>query len=160
MSVVRETKLPGVGVRHEFTTSEGNDMAVIVHHDGRREIMTYDGDDPDACTTLVSLSEPDTQTLAEILGVSHVTETVTEIRQEIEGLAIEWFALPSTSDLAGVSIGSGEFRTRTGSSIVAVIRDDTAVPAPGADFELAAGDVLVAVGTHDGLASLRSLLGE
>lgn len=158
MSVVRETKLPGVGVRHEFTTADGEEVAVLVHHDGRREIVTYDGDDPDACTTLVSLSEPDTVTLAEILGVSHVTETVTEIRQEIEGLAIEWFTLPSDSGLAGVSIGAGQFRTKTGASIVAVIRNDNAIPAPGPDFTLSVGDVLVAVGTHDGLGSLRSLL--
>ena len=158
MSVVRETKLPGVGVRHEFTTGEGNDMAVIVHHDGRREIMAYDGDDPDACTTLVSLSEPDTQTLAEILGVSPIIEAVTEIRHEIEGLAIEWFTLPEGSELAGVSIGTGQFRTKTGASIVAVMRNDSAIPAPGPEFALAAGDVLVAVGTHDGLLQLRSLL--
>ena len=73
MSVVRETKLPGVGVRHEFTTEDGSDVAVIVHHDGRREVMTYEQNDPDACASLVTLSEPDTQTLAEILGVSYRT---------------------------------------------------------------------------------------
>ncbi len=158
MSVVRETKLPGVGVRHEFTTADGDEVAVLVHHDGRREIVTYEGDDPDACTNLVSLSERDTQTLAEILGVSHVTETVTEIRQEIEGLAIEWFTVQADSELVGVSIGRGQFRTKTGASIVAVVRNDNAIPAPGPDFTLSAGDVMVAVGTHDGLAALRSLL--
>jgi TrkA domain protein len=158
MSVVRETKLPGVGVRHEFTAADGTEMAVLVHHDGRRELMAYDRDDPDACTTLVSLSESDTQTLAEILGVSHVAETVTEIRHEIEGLAIEWFTLAAGSASADVSIGTGAFRTKTGVSIVAVVRNDNAVPAPGPDFVLAAGDVLVAVGTHDGLRALGSLL--
>ena len=158
MSVVRKTKLPGVGVRHEFTTDDGNDMAVIVHHDGRREILAYETDDPDACDSLVSLSEHDTQTLAEILGVSHITETVEEIRQEIEGLAIEWVELSGHSGFAGSSIGSGAYRTRTGASIVAVIRNDVPFPAPDADFVLVAGDVLVAVGTSEGLTSLRSLL--
>lgn len=158
MSVVRETKLPGVGVRHEFTTGDGSEVAVIVHHDGRREIMTYETEDPDACASLVTLSEPDTQTLAEILGVSHVAETVVAVRQDIEGLAIEWVELSPGSDLAGASIGAGRFRTRTGASIVAVMRDDQPIPAPDADFVLLSGDVLVAVGTHDGLLALRSLL--
>lgn len=158
MSVVRETKLPGVGVRHEFTTEDGADVAVIVHHDGRREIMTYEQDDPDACSSLVTLSEPDTQTMAEILGVSHVAETVGSVRQDIEGLAIEWVELSAGSDLAGASIGAGKFRSRTGASIVAVIRNDQPIPAPGADFVLSSGDMLVAVGTHDGLLALRSLL--
>lgn len=158
MSLVRETKLPGVGVRHEFTTEDGSDVAVIVHHDGRREIMTYEQHDPDACASVVTLSEPDTQTLAEILGVSHVTETVVGVRQDIEGLAIEWVELAAGSDLAGASIGSGQFRTRTGASIVAVMRNDHPIPAPDADFVLSPGDVLVAVGTHEGLLALRSLL--
>ncbi len=35
----------------------------------------------------------DTQTLAELLGASHVTETVAAVQQEIEGLAIEWVEL-------------------------------------------------------------------
>ncbi len=158
MSVVRETKLPGVGVRHEFTTRDGSDVAVVVHHDGRREIMTYEQQDPDACTSVVTLSETDTQTLAEILGVSHVTETVAAVRQDIEGLAIEWIELSAKSDLAGASIGSGGFRTKTGASIVAVMRNDQPIPAPDADFVLSGGDVLVAVGTSEGLLALRSLL--
>ena len=159
MTEVRETKLPGVGVRHEFTTGDGADMAVIVHHDGRREILAYEADDPDACRTLVSLSEHDTMTLAEILGVSHVAETVTAIRQEIDGLAIEWVDIAEGSDHAGRSIGDGQFRTKTGASIVAIIRQDQPIPAPGPEFVLAAGDVAVAVGSHDGLVLLRSLLG-
>ena len=159
MTVVRETKLPGVGVRHEFTTEEGNDVGVIVHHDGRREILLYDAVDPDACTSVVNLSEHDTQTLGEILGVSHVTETVAEIRQEIDGLTIEWIDVTAASGLAGSSIGDGQFRTKTGASIVAIMRSSDTVPAPGPEFVLAEGDVAVAVGTHEGLASLRTMLG-
>ncbi len=159
MTEVRETKLPGVGVRHEFTTREGNDMGVIVHHDGRREILVYGADDPDACASVVTMSEHDTQTLAEILGVSHVSETVSQIRHEIEGLAIDWIEVTSGSKLAQHSIGEGEIRTKTGASIVAVIRADTPIPAPGPEFVLAPGDVAVAVGTHDGLGLVRSLLG-
>ncbi len=160
MPSVRETKLPGVGVRHEFTTANGAVMAVVVHHDGRREIMSYDDDDPDACHSLVSLTEHDTQTLGEILGVSHVTETVDVVRQAIEGLAIDWVDITAGSTMAGSSIGDGRFRTRTGASIVAVIRSGTSVPAPEADFVLVSGDVVVAVGTPDGLTSLRALLAD
>ncbi len=134
-------------------------MAVIVHRDGRREILAYDAADPDLCHPLVSMSEGDTQTLAEILGVSHVTETVAEIRQEIEGLAIEWVEVPAGSALAGVSLGAGNFRTKTGASIVAVMRGSNPIPAPDANFELLGGDVVVAVGTNEGLTALRSLLG-
>ncbi len=155
---VRETKLPGVGVRHEFTTDNGNDVGVLVHHDGRREILVYDSDDPDRCTTLVNLTAADTRTLSELLGGSQVTEAVVAVQQEIEGLAIEWIQLESGSPAVGTTIGDGAYRTRTGSSVVAVMRGDESVPAPGPEFAFQEHDVVVAVGTTDGLARLRELL--
>jgi len=155
---VRETKLPGVGVRHDFTTADGRDVGVLVHRDGRREILIYDTADRDACSSLVELSAADTRTLSELLGASQVTEAVATVQQDIEGLAIEWIHVDAASPASGISIGDGRYRTRTGASIVAVIRSDETVPAPGPEFELAVDDVTVAVGTTDGLSALRALL--
>jgi TrkA domain protein len=67
VSEVRETLLPGVGVRHEFTTSSGERVAVLTHRSGRRELAVYDRADPDACTTVLHLSPDDTLTLVEVL---------------------------------------------------------------------------------------------
>jgi TrkA domain protein len=50
------------------------------------------------------------------------------------------------------------YRTKTGSSIVAVIRAGASIPAPGPEFPLETGDVIVAVGTVDGLAAMRELI--
>jgi len=159
MAEVRETKLPGVGVRHEFTTEHGDDVAVLVHHDGRREILVYDSDDPDVCSSIVNLSASDTRTVSELLGASRVTEAVSAVQQEIEGLAIEWIELTANSSASGATIGDGMYRTKTGSSIVAVIRGGESIPAPGPEFGLLAGDVIVAVGTTEGLTSMRELIG-
>ena len=90
MAAVRETKLPGVGVKLEFTTEEGRIVGVLVHRDGRREILVYDDDDPDACSSSLELTAADTRTMSELLGGSTVTEAVTAVQQQIEGLAIEW----------------------------------------------------------------------
>lgn len=158
MSEVSETQLPGVGVRHEFDTDGGQRVGVIVHRDGRREIVVYDRDDPDACSSLVTLSSDDTRTMAELLGASQVTEAVAAVRHDIKGLSIEWIEIADGSSAIARSIGEGQYRTRTGASIVAVMRDEQSVPAPDPDFEFLRGDVVVAVGTVEGLASLRSLL--
>jgi TrkA domain protein len=158
MTEVRETKLPGVGVRHEFTTDQGQDIGVLVHRDGRREILVYDDVDPDACTSMLVLSASDTRTISELLGGSRVTEAVAAVQQEIEGLAIEWIEIADGSFAADTTIGDGQYRTRTGSSIVAVIRGDQSIPAPGPEFGLLAGDVVVAVGTVEGLATMRELI--
>lgn len=158
MADVRETKLPGVGVRHEFTTDDGRVIGVLVHHDGRREILIYDSDDPDACSSIVSLSVGDTRTVTELLGASRVTEAVSAVQQEIEGLAIEWIELTPSSPASGATIGDGMYRTKTGSSIVAIIRDGQSIPAPGPEFGLLSGDVVVGVGTSEGLAMMRELI--
>lgn len=158
MPEVRETLLPGVGVRHEFTTETGERMAVLTHRSGRREIAVYDRADPDACSTVLHLSPGDTRTLAEVLGASHVSEVLMAVQQQVEGLAIDWIKVTSGSPFDGATIADGQFRTQTGASIVAVVRGDMTIPAPGPDTRFAAGDVVVSVGTADGLLRLRHLL--
>jgi TrkA domain protein len=158
MAEVYETKLPGVGVRHDFVTEEGDRVGVIVHRTGRREIVVYDSDDPDACSPMLDLTSSDTRVLGELLGASQVTEAVGAVQHEIDGLAIEWIQLVATSPAVGATIQDGQYRTHTGASIVAVVRGDSTVPAPTPDFEFAAGDTVVAVGTTEGLELLRTRL--
>jgi TrkA domain protein len=133
-------------------------LALLTHRSGRRELAVYDRDDTDSCTTVLHLSPDDTRTLAELLGVSQVREAVQAVQQQIEGLAIDWLTVAPGSRLVGATITDGQFRTQTGTSIVAIVRGDTTIPAPGPDTRFDAGDVLVAVGTADGLSRLRHLL--
>lgn len=158
MPEVRETKLPGVGVRHDFRTADGDEVAVLVHHDGRREIVVYDRDDPDACSARLDLSSEDAQTMTELLGASKVVASVAAVQRHVEGLTIEWITVERGSSAGRVSIGDGAYRTRTGTSIVAVLRNDEPVLAPGPEFVVEAGDVVVAVGTADGVVALRALM--
>lgn len=158
MSEVTETQLPGVGVLHQFRTDTGERVGVLVHRSGRREVLRYDRDDPDACTTVLTLSADDTHTMAELLGASQVAEAVGAVRQQLEGLAIDWLRIPPESPMVESTIGEGQLRTRTGASIVAVVRGDETVPAPDPSFRFDEGDVAVAVGTPEGLRLLQDLL--
>jgi TrkA domain protein len=158
MTEIVETPLPGVGVRHEFTTAEKERIAVLTHRTGRREIAVYDHGDPDLCRTVLHLSPGDARALADVLGASAVSETVSAVQQDIEGVAIDWVTVPTTSRVAGTTIADGQFRKRTGASIIAVVRGARTIPAPGPDHQLQGDDVVVAVGTPEGLAELRTLL--
>ena len=157
MPEVTETQLPGVGVRHEFTTSDGERVGVVSHRGGRREIVVYDREDPDACSTLLHLDADDAHTLAELLGAVHIAEALVAV-QRVQGIALDWFSIPPESPAVGTTIGEGRYRTRTGASVVAVVRADTTIPAPGPDLAFEAQDTAVAVGTPEGLARLRALL--
>jgi TrkA domain protein len=160
MVEVTEIRLPGVGVRYEFVTSDGQRVGVLSHRGGRREIFVYGRGDPDAASTVLQLSADDTRTLSELLGASQVTAGIAAAQQQIEGLAIDWLRVPPESRFVGSTIGDGEFRTRTGVSIVAIVHGATTVPAPGPEYHFEAGDVAVAVGTPEGLGQLRDLLRE
>lgn len=157
MAEVRETKLPGVGVRHEFTAHDGTVVGVVEHHDGRSDVVVYDAADPDRCSSMLHLDGDDTRTLAALLGARQLTEHVGEVQAQVEGLVFEWIDVADGSPLAGVTIADAQLRTRTGASVVAVLREQASVPAPDPTFEFAAGDTVVAVGTSGKLAALRSL---
>lgn len=156
MADVTEVHLPGVGVRHDFVTRAGLRLGVLVHRTGRRELLVYGADDPDACRAVVPLDPSDTATLAELLGASQVSEAITSV-QRLEGLAVDWLTVTPTSACAGATLRDSALRTETGVSIVAVIRDDQTIPAPQPDFVLQEGDVAVAVGTPAGIGKLVGL---
>jgi TrkA domain protein len=158
MVVVNEAVLPGIGVRYEFVTANGARVGVIHHRSGERELVLYEADDPDTSHDLLRLGPEDSRTLAELLGVSQVAKELVELQQQVEGLAVDRLPLPATSPFAGKTIGDTAARTRTGVSIVAILRGDAAFPAPGPEFGIEGGDVLVVVGTPRGIEELVVLL--
>jgi TrkA domain protein len=158
MTTVSETLLPGLGVRFEFVTGAGARLGVLQRQGGRIELVVYDPADPDTVSESLTLDEDDARTLAELLGTSRVVEDLGRLRQRIEGLAIDWLPLGQGSPFAGRPLGDTAARSRTGVSIVAVVRGDEAIPAPGPEQRLEAGDTLVVVGTPRGIEDLAVIL--
>lgn len=158
MSEIHEVKLPGVGVRYEFETNEGKRLGVISHRTGLREIYVSHPDDPDEFNRVLGLSPDDARTLAELLGATRVAEQLAELQQRIEGLVIDWLPVREDSAYAGRTIGDARLRTRTGVSVVAIVRGEDAVPAPGPEERLDTGDYLVVVGTARGVEQAVELL--
>lgn len=158
MRIVSETPLPGIGVRYEFTTEDGDRVGVVHHRSGMRELVLFEHEDPDTSHDFVRLSAEDSRTLAELLGVSQVAKDLAELEHDVEGLAVDRLPLHATSPFDDRTIGDTAARTRTGVSIVAVLRAGSAHPAPGPEFGLRSGDVLVVVGTPRGIEELAILL--
>lgn len=158
MSEIHEVKLPGVGVRYEFETAERNRIGVISHRTGLREIYVSRRDDPDEFNRVLGLSPDDARTLAELLGATRVAQQLAELQQRIEGLVIDWLPVREDSAYSGQTIGRAQIRSRTGVSVVAIVRGEEAVPAPGPDERLESGDYLVVVGTARGVEKVVELL--
>lgn len=157
MPDIRETKLPGVGIEYDFTTRSGDHVGVIARYSGRKEVVLYDPGDPDSVKSEFELDPSECASMAELLGGSRITATLEALTVDIEGLVIDWIPLSPTFPTTGIA--ATEMRTRTGCSVIAVMRGGAAIPAPGPDFELVAGDTAVIVGTKDGIAAAATVLG-
>ena len=158
MTEISEVNLPGLGVRYEFTTQEGKRVGVVSHRSGYKELYFAHPDDRDAFKRMLGLSDKDARTLAELLGGSRIAEELTELQHRIEGLAIDWLPLRDDSPYVGHTIGDARIRSRTGVSVVAVLRGEQAIPAPGPELGLERGDYLVVVGTTRGIEGVVQLL--
>lgn len=80
------------------------------------------------------------------------------IREQAAGLATEQLVLPASSPYVGGVLGDTKARTRTSTSIVAIVRGSVIIPSPTPSTPLEAADTIIAVGTRSGLDHLARLL--
>jgi TrkA domain protein len=157
---VEQTTLPGIGVRHDMITESGRRVGVVSHRTGRRDLVLYDDDDPDACTADIPLTDDEAEALADILGASLMLGQLSGLREQAAGLLTEQVPISAGSPFVGRSLGDTKARTRTSASIVAVLRDREVIASPGPSFRFEAGDVVVVVGTRKGLDGVTAILAD
>ena len=145
---VNEVLLPGVGLRYEFTTGAGSRVGIVARRDGGFEIVGYDRKDPDQSRLLLRLTAEEADTVAEILGAPRIAERFADLTREVPGLSAGQIVIGPESRYAGRPLGDTQARTRTGASIVAIVRGEG----------LAAGDVLVVIGTPEGIAGVDRIV--
>jgi TrkA domain protein len=155
---VSETLLPGVGIRYEFSTEAGDRVGLVARRDGRVDVVVDDPEDPDVATQVMTLTPAEANTVAEILGAPRIAERFADLTREIPGLVAAQLDVAPGSRYDGRTLGETRARTRTGASIVAVVHGDRVIASPTPDQPLVAGDVLVAVGTTEGIAGVREIL--
>ena len=52
-----ETRLPGIGVKYGFRTSEGGRLAIVLHNDGIREIYFFRHDHDEEASEVIRLDD-------------------------------------------------------------------------------------------------------
>lgn len=150
---VRRVKLPGVGVLHTFVTDDGGKVGVITHRSGHSDLITFAdaGDGSDASKVSLRLDEDEAHTLAELLGGTKITEGISNL-DAIPGLSIDWFTVDYEDHIAGQLLGNLANRGVVGLTVVAVVRGESANPAPADDFKVFPGDTLVVAGSPEKVA--------
>ena len=150
---VRRVKLPGVGVLHTFVTDDGGKVGVITHRSGPSDLITFANaaDGSDATKVSLRLDEDEAHTLAELLGGTKITEGISNL-DSIPGLSIDWFTVDYEDHIAGQLLGNLASRGVVGLTVVAVVRGESANPAPADDFKVFPGDTLVVAGSPEKVA--------
>lgn len=157
MDVV-ETLLPGVGIRYEMTTATGALLAFVVRRDGPVEVSVFDTEDPDRARNVVRLDATEAAAVADILGAPRMTERFADLSREVPGLHSARITVPEGSRFADAPLGDTRTRTLTGCSVVAIVRSEAVVTAPAPSDVLHPGDVLVVIGSREGLQEADRLI--
>jgi TrkA domain protein len=154
---IGEQDLPGIGRRYDLRDADGNDVAVIIHHSGRRDLYGQRGGRGDM-DLMLSLTDDQARRLGAIIGGAYFKPAaVSEIEAVVGGLAIDWVTLRPDSPAIGRSLADLEIRKRTGATVAAILRGEGA-PAitPEPDEILSAGDRLVVMGQPSDLATFMA----
>lgn len=157
---VERTALPGIGLRHEFFTEKGQHAAVVSHVSGRRDIVIYRLNDPDTVLATLSLSPDEANGLAELLGTARIVERLADLQRQVAGLSTVQIPITAGSPFDGRTLGDTRARTRTGASIVAVIRAGAIIGSPRPDFVFHPGDLVVVVGTVEATQAATTLFAQ
>jgi TrkA domain protein len=131
----------------------------VSYRTGRRGQLQYVPNVHDASRAVNRQSPGEADALADLLGAARLSGRLAELQQRVEGLAISWLTIHDGSPYARGTIADTQARSRTGVSIVAVLRDQTAFPAPTPEFGFQPGDTVVVIGTPGGVKALAGLLG-
>ncbi|QBQ42312.1 cation:proton antiporter regulatory subunit [Sphingobacterium psychroaquaticum] len=158
MSIVRETDLIGIGKKYQIETEAGDNMIVVIHDDGRRELYRSEDDDSET-HCVMTLSDEESRQVAGILGgLSYKPKSLETIEVALDDLRIEWYKVGESSDGVNKSIGQLEVRQRTGASIIAAIQEDETVINPGPDYVITPGATLVIAGKKMNIKLLKEIL--
>jgi TrkA domain protein len=155
---VEVTPLPGIGTRQDFTIRAGRRIGVVTHRDGKFDLIVSSKDDPDDCVASIPLTPAEAGTLAGLLGAPQLVANLQEQHRDVEGISTKQFPIAPGSTYDSRTLGETELRTRTGASIVAVVRAGAVHASPRPDFVFQGGDLVVVVGTSDGLTRTADIL--
>lgn len=155
---VKEVLLPGIGLRYEFQSHDGDRIGIVARRSGDFEVVVYARDDPDRARPVVHLTDEEADAVAQILGAPRIAERFTELARDIPGINAGQVQLTAAGPFADRPLGETRARTRTGASIVAIVRHEEVLASPGPAEILRADDVLIVIGTQDGIIRVEQLI--
>jgi TrkA domain protein len=157
---LRETRLPGVGVKYLLPLHGGDRLSIILHNDGKRELYLFRPGDEEP-RAVIALDDGEARQLGAVIGGAYERpKIVEELEMALGELQIEWIPVPDTSPWIGKTLAECEFRRKTGVTVIAILREPEPVSGAQPQDVVMSGDTLVTVGKAGGYAAFRKMLVE
>lgn len=158
---LRETRLPGVGVKYSCGLAHGGRLAVIMHTEGKREIYYFAHEEDEEPRAVIVLEDDEARQVGALIGGAYERpKIVEELEMAFGELAIEWVPVPDSSPAIGRTLAECGFRARTGITIIAILREPESVAGAQPGDVIEKGDTLVTVGKLGAYPAFRRLLAE
>lgn len=158
---LKQTRLPGVGVKYSFTTVSGSRVTVIQHNDGDREMYVHRRVSDDDPAVVLDLRDDEARQLGALLGGAYERpRIVEELEMALGELSIEWVPVPPESPWIGRTLADCAFRARAGVTVIAILREPEPISGAQPDDVVEEGDTLVVVGKAGQVGDFRRLLVE
>jgi TrkA domain protein len=155
---INEQDLPGIGRRYEVQASRGQNVVVIIHHSGRRDLYVMDRhkDDP---TCVVELTDDQSRRIGAILGGAFFKPSVVEEIEKVVGeFVVDWVTLGEDSPAVGRTLADLGVRKQSGMSVIAIVRGKKTITGPDPSEVLQVGDRLVVVGRYKDLPKFINMV--
>lgn len=155
---IKTTELPGVGKRYSFKTVGGDNVTVILHQSGNREIYHFSPGEEDDPDFTVSLTDEESRQLGTLLlGVDYQPVTDDRMEMFLKSIRMEWLRVEPDSCIANTKIIDSQVRTRTGTTIIGIQRGNTMIGSPDVHEVILPGDVLMVMGSREQTRNLENL---
>ncbi|WP_336357530.1 cation:proton antiporter regulatory subunit [Haloarcula sp. CGMCC 1.6347] len=156
---VTESDLPGVGKKHEVDIGGGQQLVVVTHNTGTRELFLRENENADS-EKLLELSDRMARMVGTILEGAYFQPVESDHVETMlsEGTLLEWYAVEEDSPLVGETPESVDIGQRTGVTVVAIQRDDDVIAGSTSTAEIEAGDTIVVIGERDNCERFEKLL--
>jgi K+:H+ antiporter subunit KhtT len=156
---LRETRLPGIGVKYGFSLSQGGRLAVVLHNDGTREIYFFRHRHDDEPAGVIRLDDDEARQLSAVIGGAYERPKIVEdLEMALGELQIEWVRVPDSSPWIGKSLAEAQFRAKSGITVIAILREPEPVSGAQPGDVIERGDTLVTVGKAGQYAAFNERL--
>ena len=156
---LKETRLPGVGVKWSMTSARGSRVTVIQHNDGDRELYVHRRARDEEPAVVLELHDDEARQLGALLGGAYERpKIVEELEMALGEFQIEWIKVPSGSWVNGKTLADAAFRKRTGVTVIAILRESESIAGAQPEDVIREGDTIVVVGKAGQFSNVKRLL--